>query len=72
MKYLTKEQMQKLSTQRLLTYKRKHLSYNHYMCCEVCGGFCEHRAIENAKEIKEWKAAHKDIKEVLATRENVT
>jgi len=69
--YLTKEQMQKLSTKRLLNYKRKYLSYNHYMYCSLCSGPCEETMVRNAKEISEWEIAHKNLKEVLATREHI-
>jgi hypothetical protein len=71
MSYLTKEQFLKLSTQRLLAYKRKYLSYNSYMFCGLCDGPCAYNAVHYAKEIKEWEEAYKNIKEVLATREHV-
>ena len=69
--YLTKKQMQKLPTHRLLAYKRKHLSYNTYAFCGLCDGPCARNAVKYAKEIAEWETAYNDIKEILSTREHI-
>ena len=69
--YLTLEQMEKMSTKRLLNYKRKYLTHNSYMNCGLCTGPCPEMLERNAKEIVKWEVAHTNIKAVLATREHV-
>jgi hypothetical protein len=71
MLYLSKEQMEKMNTRRLLNYKRKYLSHNPYMCCSVCSGTCFEAVARNVEEIAEWEIAYKNIKEILNTREHI-
>lgn len=63
--FLTKEQMQKLNTKRLLAYKDKLMKFpegpNWDLEC--------HDRMNKSKP--EWKEAHANIKEVLASREHV-
>jgi hypothetical protein len=69
---LTVEQLQKLSTPRLLNYKKKHYPrpnpymMDHYHDSCTCNS-CQLIAKQNAEYMKTFNA----IKEILATRENV-
>ncbi len=60
--YLSKEQMEKLTTKRLLAYKAKLMKTNEQPNEDGTGISKEHPL---------WKEAYKNIKEVLATREHV-
>jgi hypothetical protein len=63
--FLTKEQMQKLNTKRLLAYKDKLMKYPE-------GPSWDENNVDRMNKSKaEWKKAHANIKEVLAGREHV-
>ena len=70
--YLTKQQMEKLSTKRLLAYKRQYLSYNPFYYCSICGDCCcvETRN-RNSEDIKSWENAYQYLKDILSTREHI-
>lgn len=72
MKYLTYEEMEKLTTERLLAYKKKHLS------SERCPFYRSHKCHDNgctvcsSLQLKlEQSLAYKNIKEILSTREHI-
>jgi len=77
MNFLSKEQMHKLTTKRLLAYKKKLLSCNEGPNVERAffGSGVLNITIDkedNAhKESPEWKQAYAEAKAILATRENV-
>lgn len=79
MKILSREEMEKLSTKRLLAYKKKLLQVDDASRC-WCGsssGNCDYRQQELLKHgafIKAspaWQELYKNVKEVLNTREHV-
>ena len=67
MKKLTKEQLEKLTTPRLLAYKnswmKTHDTADWVDLCVPPNGW--------SKQHSEWKEHHALIKEILSTRENV-
>ena len=74
MKYLTYEEMEKLTTKRLLAYKRKYLQsedilrssfedYTFDCTCPSC--------IDKKAKCAEHDLAYKNIKEILSKREHV-
>lgn len=66
--FLTKPQMEKLNTKRLLAYKSKLMTYPETGCgYENCD--CSIDIV--SKEHSEWKEAYNNIKEILATREHI-
>jgi hypothetical protein len=71
---LTLEQLQKLSTGRLLAYKRRVF---HYLALPVedwvyAGGGCScEECVGIRAEEKKWNTIHENIKKVLSTREHV-
>ena len=78
--YLTKEQMEKLPTRRLLAYKKKHLNLGarprcasgctNYLngfidsCVKSCGS-------KHVEELIEFDKSLKNIKDILNTREHI-
>lgn len=68
MKFLTKEQFQKLNTKRLLAYKNKLMTYPENGC-EFAG--CDCTPYKISKSHPDWQKTYKELKEVLATREHV-
>lgn len=80
MKYLTYEEMEKLTTKRLLAYKKKRLSLkqepkcNSWCNCFSIGNFdiCEKNCgKEKLGELIRFKTAYDNIRKILATREHV-
>ena len=70
--FLTKEQLEKLNTKRILAYKRSMRRWLHPGCS--CGSMgCDGDAIltHNPKAKAAVKQLHKDLAEILATREHV-
>lgn len=65
MKLLTKEQMGKLTTARLLAYRNSLLSV------VETGRHFQDDYVYFAKDSPTWKRTYKQLKEVLATREHV-
>ena len=68
-KLLTKTEMEKLNTKRLLSYRTSLLEVHEHPnnCWESHHGL----AGELTKESPEWKETYKICKEILATREHV-
>ena len=62
---LSKEEMEKLNTTRLLAYKRSLLS------CRETPSWDNDNPKELTKDTKEWRDIHKEIKDILATREHI-
>ena len=69
--YLTKEQMEKLNTKRLLAYFKKNLHYGRSPCKPWCWGPNCEEICEDGKEAKEFEEARNNAKLVLASRENL-
>lgn len=65
MNYLTKEQLLKLSTQRLLAYKNKLLR------ATAGPNWGEDVSVGMNRSQPEWQKAYQTVKDILATRENV-
>jgi hypothetical protein len=61
---LSKEQMEKLTTKRLLAYKTKLMSYHETPDWDDPNSIC--------KASNVWKETYANLKAVLATRENIT
>lgn len=77
MKILTREEMEKLNTKRLLAYKNRLLRVGDGYC-EKCGeSGCEYvvkEPLEQGVLIKSspiWQETYKAVKEILATREHI-
>jgi hypothetical protein len=81
MKYLSYEEMEKLSTKRLLAYKKKHLNPNNQ---PKCNSWCtnwiikEHRdqcikdcGQKHYDDLLAFETAYNNIKQILSTREHV-
>lgn len=71
MKYLTIEEMKKLTTERLMAYKRKYFGSSVYPCCKVCedhicGDYCKY--LENKKNHFD---TYFNLKNILSERENL-
>ena len=62
--FLTKEQLEKLTTKRLLAYKNKLMKYPETKNWDDPNG-------RMSKEHQVWKNAYQDLKDVLSTRENI-
>jgi hypothetical protein len=67
MKVLSKEQLEKLTTKRLLAYKNKFLAVPD-VCAERC--LCD-KEVVMSKVHRQWSRTYSEIKAVLATREHV-
>ncbi len=61
--FLSKDQMEKLTTKRLLAYKNKLMKYHDHPDWE------DPDSISKASDI--WKETYANLKAVLATRENI-
>jgi len=68
MNLLTIEQLEKLTTPRLLSYKKKLMKYPENGC-EFYD--CDCSPNQMSKSHPEWKQAYADVKSVLSKRENV-
>lgn len=68
MKLLTKKQLEKLTTKRLLSYKNSLMQVH-----EKTGWWAGYEASKSnlTKESVEWKETYKNLKEILATREHI-
>ena len=66
MKYLSKEEMEKLTTRRLLAYRNRLLK-----CRETYSEDNDLNKSETVKESSEWQENYKLTKTVLACREHV-
>jgi len=62
--FLTKEQMEKLTTKRLLAYKNKLMQYPEGPDWDTNEGM--------NKSHSEWKQTYQNLKDILATREHIT
>lgn len=62
-KFLSKDQMEKLTTKRLLAYKNKLMKYHDHPDWDDLD------SISKASDI--WKEIYANLKSVLATRENL-
>jgi len=76
MKLLSREEMEKLPTKRLLAYKNRLLRVSSGQCdCGDSGcDFTRNQLLEDGVLIKsspEWQATYTTCKELLATREHV-
>ena len=76
MKILSRQEMEKLPTKRLLAYKSRLLRVSDGNCwCGDCG--CDHEREQLLKDgvfIKsspQWQEIYNNVKEVLSTREHV-
>lgn len=71
--FLTKEQLEKLSTQRLLAYKKMMLKYPEGPDWDdVDQASCLELLKITHKKHPNWETAYKNVKEMLATREHIT
>jgi hypothetical protein len=76
MKILTREQLEKLPTKRLLAYKSRLLRVSDGNCSCGCEG-CDHeinQLLEDGVLIKSspiWQQTYAAVKEILSTREHV-
>lgn len=61
--FLTKDQMLKLTTKRLLAYKNKLMKYHETDNYDPTGKI--------TKSSPEWQEAYNNLKDILATREHV-
>lgn len=61
--FLSKDEMLKLNTKRLLSYKKKLLSYHEGPNWDSDGGIDKTNSL--------WQEAYKNVKEILASREHV-
>lgn len=69
--YLSYEQMSKLTTKRLLAYKKKYLTDTH---CNNYRDLCEGTdctTCSDYAELQQLEQAYKNIRDILATREHV-
>lgn len=75
MKLLTKEEMEKLPTKRLLAYKTKLLSVRDKEVCWCGDRSCEYAGDRDpnsfTKQHPTWQDIYINVKAVLATREHV-
>ena len=62
-KFLSKDELEKLTTKRLLAYKNKLMKYHDHPDWE------DPNSISKASDI--WKETYSNLKAVLATRENL-
>lgn len=78
--FLTYEQLLKLSTKRLLAYKRKklHDGFSPKFNCDYCNGsfkedkaYCYKTCKQEFKDREELAEAQDNIRKILATREHV-
>lgn len=79
--FLSKDQMEKLTTEKLLAYKTKLISYwevpfwndpNSCMAYLPCReAYADLKSVSKATD-NSWKEAYANIKTILATRENIT
>lgn len=70
-KLLNEEQLNKLSTKRLLAYRNKLLSY-HETGCDTCDDIeCFENQIMLSKIHPEWRKTYKIVLNILAGREHV-
>ena len=68
---LSQEQLQKLSTKRLLAYKKK-MHYKVFRACEDWVSYCTCSSCIGERKAKEfWTGLYNDIKSILATREHI-
>ena len=66
--FLTKDQLEKLNTKRLLAYKKKLMNYSNNGC-EFAECDCSDYMMSKSRP--EWNEAYNNIKTILATREHV-
>lgn len=67
MKILTVEQLEKLTTKRLLAYRNKFLAVP-----DVCEPLCEcNKEVVMSKVHRQWSKTYSELKSILATREHV-
>jgi len=75
MKILSKAEMEKLPTKRLLAYKTRLLKVRDY-CCYCGDPSCPSKNEDEGEQVFDkthptWKATYAAVKEVLTTREHV-
>lgn len=75
MKLLTKEEMEKLSTKRLLAYKAKLLTVQDNPPCSCADRYCDYFDERDyslfTKSHPDWKELYNNVKSILNNREHV-